>query len=230
LPGPRATWGGVNDRQQVRIAVILGVALYVALPPKLTIGPVWVAPLAVGLFLVPIIALAPKGVRTNRLIRVLSIISIAALNFFNIVSVVLLINILINSHLKEHAELSAAELLHYGAQIWMTNIIVFALWFWELDSKGPFYRDQRKSADDFEQPDFLFPQMSLDPSRVRGVPPNWKPQFLDYVYVSFTNALAISPTDTMPLTRTAKMLMLVESLISFVTVALILARSVNILS
>jgi hypothetical protein len=113
----------------------------------------------------------------------------------------------------------------------MTNIIVFALWYWELDGEGPFDRDQYASACVTPSIDFLFPQMSIDPNRIKGVnPEHWRPLFLDYFYLSFTNALAVSPTDTMPLTRTAKMLMLGESLISFVTVALILARSVNILS
>lgn len=220
----------MNDRQQARLAVIAGLLLYLALPPKLTIGPVWAAPLAIALVLVPIIAMAPRGTTSNRLVRMLSILLIVTLNFFNIVSVVRLIDLLINTHAKGHVDLTARELLQYGGLIWTTNIIVFALWFWEVDSKGPHYRSQSASARDFEDPDFLFPQMSIDQSRIRGVPADWKPAFLDYLYLSFTNALAISPTDTMPLTGTAKMLMLVESLVSFVTVALILARSVNILS
>lgn len=222
--------GRVNDRQQVRLAVIAGLSLYLALPPRLTIGPAWVAPFTIGLFLVPIIAMAPKGTYTNRLIHSLSIAMIAALNLFNLFSFVRLIDLLLNIHARGSTVLTAGDLLHYGTFIWMMNIIVFALWFWEIDSKGPFYRERCVSARQFENPDFLFPQMSLDPSRVRGVPPNWRPGFLDYLYVSFTNALAVSPTDTMPLTRAAKMLMLAESLISFLTVALILARSVNILS
>lgn len=220
----------MTDRHQARLAVIAGVLLYIALPPKLTFGPIWVAPLIAVLLLVPVIAMAPTKLSDSRLVRVLSTAMIAVLNFFNIVSVVELIDILLNPHAPGHAGLSAAELLRYGALIWMTNIIVFALWFWELDGAGPADRDRCASARDFDEPDFLFPQMSLDRSRIRGLPENWKPMFLDYLYLSFTNALAVSPTDVMPLTRTAKMLMLSESLISFITVALILARSVNILS
>jgi uncharacterized membrane protein len=220
----------VNDRFQARIAVFIAVALYIVLPARLTIGPVWVVPALVALILVPLVALAPTKLSQGRLTRVLSISLIAVLNFFNVVSVVLLINDLVNSHASGHG-LSAQELLEYGGAIWMTNIIVFALWFWELDGEGPFDRDQYASACVTPSIDFLFPQMSIDPKRVTGVDPaHWRPQFLDYLYLSFTNALAVSPTDTMPLTRTAKMLMLGESLISFITVALILARSVNILS
>lgn len=220
----------MRDRQQARLAVLVAVLLYVVLPPKLTFGPIWVVPLLVVLFLVPLVAMAPSKTVDSRWLRYLSTAMIAALNFFNIASIVLLVDLLLNSHAKGHADLSAIELLKYGASIWMTNVIVFALWFWELDGDGPFDRERHRSACDFDEPDFLFPQMSLDRNRIHGIPEFWKPMFLDYLYLSFTNALAVSPTDTMPLTRAAKMLMLSESLISFVTVALILARSVNILT
>jgi uncharacterized membrane protein len=220
----------VNDRFQARIGVFIAVALYIVLPARLTIGPVWVVPALVAIILIPLVALAPTKLSQGRLMRALSILLIAVLNFFNVVSVVLLIDDLVNAHARGHG-LSAQELLEYGGAIWITNVIVFALWYWELDGEGPYDREQYPSACATPSIDFLFPQMSIDPRRVTGVDPqNWRPQFIDYLYVSFTNALAISPTDTMPLTRTAKMLMLGESLISFITVALILARSVNILS
>ena len=110
-----------------------------------------------------------------------------------------------------------------------TNVIVFALWFWEIDEGGVEIREGIPTAGD-SPADFLFPQLTLIQTHAQCVPANWRPMFLDYVYLSFTNALAFSPTDVMPLTRIAKVLMLIESLISFITVALILARSVNILS
>jgi uncharacterized membrane protein len=226
----RANRRRVNDRFQARIGVFVAVALYIVLPTRLTIGPVWVVPALVALILLPLVALAPTKLSQGRLVRTLSILLCAVLNFFNVVSVVLLINDLVNSHARGHG-LSAQELLEYGGAIWLTNIIVFALWYWELDGDGPFDRDQYASACVTPSIDFLFPQMSIDPKRITGVnPQDWRPMFIDYLYLSFTNALAVSPTDVMPLSRTAKMLMLGESLISFVTVALILARSVNILS
>lgn len=205
-------------------------ALNLLLPPKLTIGPIWVVPLLVALLLIPLVVLAPARTRDGHLMRALTIVLAAILNFFNIVSVVLLVYDLVDAHARAHANLSAPELLEYGALIWMQNVIIFALWYWQLDGDGPYDREQFPSACDIPSADFLFPQMTIDRSRIKGVPRNWRPLFLDYLYLSFTNALAISPTDTMPLTRTAKMLMLAESLISFITVALILARSVNILS
>lgn len=219
----------MSDRYQARVAVLLAVLLYIVLPPKLTIGPIWVVPALVALILIPLTALKPMKMADARWMRALSIALIAILNFFNVVSVVLLIDDLVNSHARGHG-LTAQELLEYGGAIWMTNIIVFALWFWELDGDGPFDRNLYPSACETPSIDFLFPQMSIDRTRITGAPVNWRPQFLDYVYLSFTNALAVSPTDVLPITRTAKMLMLGESLISFVTVALILARSVNILS
>jgi uncharacterized membrane protein len=197
-----------------RFAVIAALLLYVGLPPKLTLGPVWIAPVLVLLPLTALIFISPTGIRRAKTQRAISIGLIAILNFFNIASVVLLIDDLIFGH-HGHQPVNALELLHSGSQIWGTNVLVFALWFWEIEMEG--------------EPDFLFPQMTIANLNVRGANPEWSPHFLDFLYLSFTNALAFSPTDTMPLTRVAKMLMLVESLVSFITIALIFARSVNIL-
>jgi uncharacterized membrane protein len=105
--------------------------------------------------------------------------------------------------------------------IWLTNVIIFGLWYWELDRGGPGAR----CAPVHREPDFLFPQM-VNPGTA---PKGWTPNFLDYLYVSFTNASAFSPTDTMPLTEMSKILMLVQSLASLLIVALVAARAVNIL-
>jgi uncharacterized membrane protein len=101
-------------------------------------------------------------------------------------------------------------------------VIVFGLWYFELDRGGPTKRHQQ----DHREPDFLFPQMAT-PGAGR---PDWSPSFLDYLYVSFTNATAFSPTDTMPMTVAAKKLMGVQSVASLLTVALVAARAVNILT
>jgi uncharacterized membrane protein len=164
-----------------------------------------------------------------RLHNAMSVSLIAVLNFYNMMSVILLVNDLVNPHAKHHG-VTAADLLRSGGLIWSTNVIVFALWFWEIDEGGSELRDDASVRVTDAEADFLFPQIMLLQSKAKCVPHTWRPMFLDYLYLSFTNALAFSPTDVMPLTRIAKVLMLVESLISFVTVALILARSVNILS
>lgn len=114
--------------------------------------------------------------------------------------------------------LSAGELLAHGTVVWLTNIITFGLLFWQLDGGGPRLRAERGRPD----PDFEFPQ----DARLRA---GWSPRLSDYLYVSLTNAIAVSPTDTMPLTRRAKGLMAVESLISYAVVILVVARAVNVL-
>jgi hypothetical protein len=112
-------------------------------------------------------------------------------------------------------------LLITGGAIWLTNVIIFALWYWELDRGGPVARALAVK----QYPDFQFPQM-VSPDMA---PPDWEPMFADYLYLGFTNAAAFSPTDVMPLSRWAKMAMTLQSAISIVTVALVVARAVNIL-
>ena len=134
----------------------------------------------------------------------------------NIASAVHLLQKLIDGTIK-----SPANLLAFGGSIWLTNMVVFSLWYWEFDRGGPGARAQ--AIDPY--PDFLFPQMT-DPSYA---PMNWKPTYFDYLFTSYTNASAFSPTDVMPLTRWAKMLMMIQSATSLITVGLVIARAVNIL-
>ena len=115
-----------------------------------------------------------------------------------------------------------ASLLITGAMIWLTNVIVFGLWYWEFDRGGPVARALNVKR----YPDFQFVQMVSPPEMV---PPDWEPKFVDYLYLAFTNAAAFSPTDVMPLSRWAKVAMAAQSLVSIVTVALVVSRAVNIL-
>jgi hypothetical protein len=115
-----------------------------------------------------------------------------------------------------------ADVLFAGAVIWLTNVFVFALWFWELDRGGPATRANARQI----HPDFLFAQMTV-PDLVAE---DWEPTFVDYLYLAFTNATAFSPTDTMPLTRGAKLAMMAQAAVSITVVALVIARAVNILS
>jgi hypothetical protein len=122
--------------------------------------------------------------------------------------------------LVEGQEKSGAQLLLKAATVWATNAITYGLWFWDFDRGGPVTR----VGADPPPPDFLFPQMQSK----QLAPPHWTPELTDYMYVSFTNSIAFSPTDTLPLTRWAKLLMLSESAISAVTILLVAARAVNI--
>jgi hypothetical protein len=116
---------------------------------------------------------------------------------------------------------SATDILMSGAAVWLTNVIAFSLWYWELDRGGPVARMRARRP----YPDFVFAQMQ---SPELG-PPNWRPGFVDYLFLSFTNATAFSPTDVLPLTPWAKLTMMAQSAISLSTVALVVARAVNIL-
>jgi hypothetical protein len=217
-----AAWGKPTRHEPywpAQLAVIVAAVLYMTLPGRLTFGPTWLVPaLELALF-VPLVISTPRGfseVAAWR--RPVALVLIGIINIANIGSLVLLIHELLAGTLKA----MGSHLLLGAVQIWITNIIVFALWFWELDRGGP---EARRSAE-HAPPDFLFPQMITPGS----APPNWAPKFVDYVFVSFTNASAFSPTDTMPLTAWAKMLFLVEASTSLLTVAIVAARAVNILT
>jgi uncharacterized membrane protein len=142
---------------------------------------------------------------------------IAIVSAANIYSLAELTHFLLHSHVS-----NGRELIGSGALIWLTNFLIFSLWYWELDRGGP---GKRAGGRDLA-PDFLFPQMNDDAIEPR----NWRPRFIDYLYLSLTNAMAFSPTDTMPLSATAKSVMGIQSLVSLVTIGLIISRAVNILA
>jgi hypothetical protein len=192
------------------------IVLYVGLPGRYTVGPVWLLPVLELAVFVALFAATPLGMgRWQRAFAVSLIALLSAANFWSLVALVRL--------LVYHGKaIPGAELVDSSINIWVTNVIVFSLWYWELDRGGPDARCQPVH----EPPDFLFPQM-VTPAAAQ---PGWAPMFLDYLYVAFTNATAFSPTDTMPLTPWAKSLMLLQSLASILTVTLVAARAVNILS
>ena len=162
--------------------------------------------------------------------RFWSILLIAIVNFFNLASVLLLVAGFF--HPEKAASHPAGVLLRTGAQIWATNILVFALWFWELDGDGPEARAHASAATEVRKCRLSF-SADADGDRERRrrrtqcIDPRWKPQFLDYLYLAFTNSTAFSPTDAMPLSRWAKVLMTFEALISLITIAIVVARSIN---
>jgi hypothetical protein len=145
-------------------------------------------------------------------------VGIVLLGFVSLANALLVVGVI--ASLVEGQEKSGAQLLLKAVTVWGTNVITFGLWFWDFDRGGPVTR----VGADPPLPDFLFPQMQ---SRELA-PPHWTPELTDYMYVSFTNSIAFSPTDTLPLTRWAKLLMLSESTISAVTILLVAARAVNI--
>ncbi len=212
----RATEG--EHRLPVAAAVAVAIALQLVLPGRLVIRPVWLLPALEGLLMLGLIAANPKRMnRTSTTLRGASVALIALISLANAWSSGALIKGIVSGTSGDNASL----LLARGASVYLTNIIVFALWYWEWDRGGPVARARGLRP----YPDFLFPQMT----QTGIAPSDWRPNFIDYLYVSFTNASAFSPTDTMPLTRWAKMLMLLQASVALLTVAFILARAVNIL-
>lgn len=218
------TTKGEEPRWHAALAVVAALALYVTLPNRLVVGPVWVLPVILAFILVPLMIVAPHRRAEARWQRTLSIAHIVVLNGFNIGTIVLLFYWVLTPH---HKFITGDLLLKSAVQIWLTNVIVYALWYWEIDSRGPDVRTHIGPEQQPRRADFLFPQMTL-PLEIRDRV-RWKPQFLDYVFLSFTNATAFSPTDTFPLTRIAKVLMMAEAFTSLVTIAVIAGRAINIL-
>jgi hypothetical protein len=222
----QVAWGARSRHENLwpaRTAILVAMVLYVTLPGRLTIGPTWLPVALEALLLGGLTAMAPVRHTTEvKLQRLLSLGLLALINLTNIGSLVLLIAALLHHGVALQGKpLDGQTLLLAALQIWLTNIVVFALWYWDLDRGGPTERRRPHHR----QPDFLFPQMTTPTCTVVG----WVPHFVDYLYVSFTNATAFSPTDTLPLTPWAKLLMAVQSLASLLTVALVAARAVNIL-
>ncbi len=223
---PRAACSGTIDepRWHASIAVVLAVILYITLPPRLTFGPLWLAPLLTFGLLIPLSISAPGRRGEKRWQRAASIALIAVVNVANILSLALLIRSL--AHPMHRRVATGEELLLAAFQIWLTNVLVFALWYWETDGGGP---DARLSQPR-RQIDFLFPQLAAGEVAPTDTRPRWRPKFFDYVFLSFCTATAFSPADTFPLTPTGKFLMMTEGLVSFITIAVIAARAINIIA
>jgi uncharacterized membrane protein len=209
-----------EPRWPATLAVLVAIALQVVLPSRVIagLGPRWLVPALEGTLGVALLIANPRLTgREARYVRAASVTLIALVNAANLVSLGELLATLVNG--TTHA--AGRSLIFASVPIWLTNVIVFGLWYWELDRGGPVAR----LSPEHRAPDFLFPQMSNP-----GAAPGWSPSFLDYIYTSYTNATAFSPTDTMPLSAWAKILFMLQSLASLLTVALVISRAVNILS
>jgi uncharacterized membrane protein len=206
-------------RWPVSLSVIAAIILQVLLPPDYTrpLPPFLLAALE-GALLVGLAVANPGRIeRHGKFVRAASLVLIFLITIANAASAVLLIRAI----LENKAGSQAGPLLATGASIWATNVIAFALWYWEFDRGGPVNR----SLGTRQYPDLMFPQMAAP----ELAPADWEPVFVDYLYFSFTNATAFSPTDVMPLAKWAKLTMLVQSSVSLAIGALVIARAINIL-
>jgi uncharacterized membrane protein len=198
--------------------VVVSIMLQMLLPDHLVPPARYVLPALEAVFLVALVAVNPFRVnRPSIAVRWAGLVLTGLVGLANAWSVVLLVGELLSAR-----ETTPVELLGAGAAIWLTNVVAFALVYWELDRGGPAAR----AAALRDWPDFLFPQMQSP----QFAPPEWEPTFFDYAYLSFTNVTAFSPTDVMPLSRWAKATMMVQAGVSLVVVVLVVARAINALA
>jgi len=208
-----------EPRWPAALALLAVGGLRLALPETLSVGPDWLVLALIVAILIPDVVARRRG--ANRLNRILGIAVTSIVTLDMIWSLGLLV-----AALPSHKEPPLA-LLESAASLWIANILVFASWYWRLDAGGPHAREMRGVHTDGA---FLFPQMTLDPEAKRTMgEETWSPGFVDYLFLAFNTSTAFSPTDVPVLSRWAKVLMMIQSLISLAAIALLAARAVNIL-
>jgi len=227
IPDPGARRELTTERLEAAVAVLVAISVQLLMPEKLVLGPVLLLPVAEAVLLVVMLVgrIAIPDPRHPGL-RAVSLVLVALMILATVASTARLVESVITGD-----AVSAQDLIRAGLGIWLTNVIAFALLYWEMDLGGPGVRAQEPAPADLPVTagtgglaDFLFPQ--YDSSRV---PHDWRPAFADYLYTSFTNATAFSPTDTMPLRHRSKALMALQSSVAMITMAFLLARAVNVL-
>ena len=205
-----------EPRWPASLALVACIALYIVLPNRLVVGPHWLLPILVALPLAPLSARKHRHPDESPWIRHATIALIALVTLANVVSMVLLVHHLLVSQVSQ-----GRQLIYSAVAVWLTNVIVYGLWFWEVDRGGP----HRRASGEKLQNDLEFPQME-NPDLA---PEHWRPHFTDYLYTSFANGTSFAPADAMPLTFRMKALFTTESVVSLVTIAVVAARAVNIL-
>ena len=208
-----------EPRGQAVLAFLAICAIYLALPRDLVVGPIWLLPTLIVVLLVPTVVSHRVGKQS--LNRTLGFVINGITTLALMGSVILLVRAL-----PGHRE-SPVRLLRSGGLLWLTNVIVFALWYWRLDGGGPTLRQKEKK---FGSTSFLFPQMQI-PHDERGqfACARWRPRFVDYLFVAFTQSSTFGPTDSPLLARWAKILAMVQILISLTIVVLLISQAVGVL-
>jgi uncharacterized membrane protein len=193
--------------------------LFYAMPESLTVGPGWLVLVLVALLLIP--TTVSYRIGRGDLNEIFAYTNLGVITLAVLSSLVLLV-----LRLPAHKE-SPVELLRAAAALWVSNVLVFASWYWRLDGGGPNERDKLPVHKDGA---FLFPQMMMDPALRREMGEDrWNPGFVDYLFLAFNTSTAFSPTDVPVLSRWAKVMMILQSVISLATLALLAARAINIL-
>ena len=208
-----------EPRGQALLAVLAIGAIYLALPRDLVLGPIWLLPTLIVILLAPTVLSHRVG--RYSLNRTLGMIINGITTLALIGSVILLVRTL-----PTHRS-SPLQLLRSGGLLWLTNVIVFALWYWRLDGGGPTKRHKEKK---FGSTSFLFPQMQIpQDERAQFACAHWRPRFVDYLFVAFTQSSTFGPTDSPLLARWAKVLAMIQILISLTIVVLLISRAIGVL-
>ncbi|HZM86939.1 MAG TPA: hypothetical protein VFF31_10480 [Blastocatellia bacterium] len=208
-----------ESRWPPALAILTVLLLVAVLPGHVTALPVWVSYLAALAVLVPMAVVALTAGSTLWLgIERKMIILVAAAYVANTIAELADMIGVITLHPSGN---NAFSLLSSSVAIWVANVLTFSLLYWQIDQGGPYARASKST----QKPDWVFPQ----PATPEDLPPDWRPLFLDYLYLGYNTATAFSPTDALPLTHRAKMLMMIESTISLLTMVIILSRAINII-
>jgi hypothetical protein len=208
-----------EPRWQAILALLAIGAIYLALPRDLIVGPIWLLPTVIVILLVP--SVVSHRIGRQSLNRILGITISGITTLALIGSVILLVRTL------PSRGSSPLQLLRSGGLLWLTNVIVFALWYWRLDGGGPTLRHKQKK---FGSTSLLFPQMQIpQDERAQFECARWRPSFIDYLFVAFTLSSTFGPTDAPLLARWAKVLAMVQILISLTIVVLLISRAVGVL-
>lgn len=208
-----------EPRWQALLALVAVGGIYLALPPRLVVGPTWLLPALIALLLIPTIFAHRTGYHS--LNHILGIFISAITTIALIGSVVLLV---VTLPAKKESPIA---LLETGAELWLTNVLVFALWYWRLDGGGPMARAERRR---FGSCSFVFPQMQIEKEeRGRFECEGWRPSFVDYLFIAFTQSSTFGPTDAPLLSRWAKLTAMTQIAISLGIVVVLISRAVGTL-
>jgi uncharacterized membrane protein len=215
LPAWRRQTGG-QHRSPAALTVLGTLGLQLALPQDVVVRPVWLLPAVSGVLAIALWLINPGRIdRRSTIDRMISLVLVATVSLVNGSSAVQLVYGIVTGSIGDRA----GPVLISGVIVYWTNIVVFSLWYWEFDRGGPAAR----ALGERDYPDLLFPQMDSP----HLAPTEWEPGYLDYLYFSFTNAAAFSPTDVMPLRYWAKMTMMLQAIISLILALMVVAWAVN---
>ena len=209
----------IEPRWPVVLAILAAILMVVLLPERVVLFPVWF-PYVIGIALIlPMAAVGlsaekARWLRVERTIMLLFIVAMGVGTLANLAS-------LIGAMVRRSGEVGGLQLFASSIVVWVSNVLIFSLLYWRIDRGGPEARANNAGT----RPDWLFPQAGAP----EDAPPDWRPTFVDYLFLGFSTATAFSPTDALPLTSRAKMLMMLESTMSLGTIVVVAARAINIL-